>query len=448
MGIIAPRLSVLDLSPGPARTVYSIAIDMHKNRLLSAPLVLDRAERAASGDKHMTQYLDALRGGVIPQETGALLNMIEAVQNDAQVRRLRGELADIQKQLAEPEARANVLGAHAIRTIQETVRSSAQSEGRMAKEYSDKAREAFDNWGRGIVSGNSSGIPEFDKILRWNRKEHIVVAGRPGMGKTTIVLQQVINAAVQLWNDNDNRVIRFFSLEMPGENIYHKGAAMIGGVDFSKIRDNKASQEERKAFSAGMDMMDNLNLIIDDRSNATPDQIRYSVMADSASHDGVYAFVVDNFSLVRPNPYDDAAKKSRIVRVGEASLAIVDAAKESDTTGIAISHLNRECESTDSKVPLLSHLKESGDVEQNADAVMFILRPDYYFGQGQKSFLDSTAGDVKRWESHPHVGSNWIYAFVPKNRLGHTGRINARMNPDTFRIEGVQFQDSREELDY
>lgn len=218
------------------------------------------------------------------------------------------------------------------------------------------------------LTGVPSGIKSLDEMTSgFQNGDLIIVAGRPGMGKTAAVLTFARNAAKE-----HARPIAVFSMEMPAEQLAMRLGASEAGIPLEKMRNGTATDAEiRAAEQAAMDFAD-IPIYIDDTPALTIFELRSKARKMKMKH-GIEMVIVDYLQLMEG---DSANREQEIAKISRGLKAI---AKELQIPVIALSQLNRAVESRGgSKRPLLSDLRESGAVEQDADAIIFVYRPEYY----------------------------------------------------------------------
>jgi replicative DNA helicase len=227
------------------------------------------------------------------------------------------------------------------------------------------------------LTGVASSFFALDAVTSgWQRSDLIIIAARPSMGKTAFVLSMAKQMAV-------NKIpVAFFSLEMSNIQLVNRLIVNASELPGEKIKSGKLNQEEFKQLSAGIGKIENIPLYIDDTPSLSVLELRTKARRLVSEH-GVKIIVIDYLQLM------NATGMSYHNREGEVSLisrSLKGLAKELDIPIIALSQLNRNVESRavkddnklDAKKPQLSDLRESGAIEQDADIVCFIHRPDYY----------------------------------------------------------------------
>tara|TARA_R110002020_G_scaffold269825_1_gene485148 strand:- start:5899 stop:7209 length:1311 start_codon:yes stop_codon:yes gene_type:complete len=251
------------------------------------------------------------------------------------------------------------------------------------------------------ITGISSGFSALDRLNNgWNPGELVILAARPGMGKTTLALNFMINAINQ-----DKRVL-MFSLEMTTLELGFKLISTITGLDNDRVKRGKLTEDEWKDIHSKTSFVINSNkLLVDDDGNT--DLFGLKSISKRFNHKSkVDMIIVDYLQLL--NGSDKSNKQqNREQQISYLSRSLKALAKELDIPIICLSQLSRAVESRGNKRPMLSDLRESGAIEQDANQVMFIYRDGYY------NKLD-TSGDTE--------------IILAKNRAGQTGTIQLNFN--------------------
>ena len=221
------------------------------------------------------------------------------------------------------------------------------------------------------IKGIPSNFVSIDETMGGNFKNGslIILAGRPGMGKTTLALNIARNMAC--FNDASGVI---FSLEMTKDQLVDKFIASESGVDSRNIDQNKVHDLDIMPLQEASIRLGNTKVFLDDFSSLTPMILRSKATNLKLKHD-IKFIIVDYLQLMQD---DNRKGKSREQEVSEISRSLKLIAKDLQIPLIALSQLSRSCESRTNKRPMLSDLRESGSIEQDADVVMFVYRPEYY----------------------------------------------------------------------
>jgi replicative DNA helicase len=231
--------------------------------------------------------------------------------------------------------------------------------------------KAVANTPTGTIVGTPSGFRNIDRLVPgFLGGELIIIAARPGMGKTAFTLQ----LALQLTN---HFPVGFFSLEMQAAELAKRMLAAESNVPLDAILRNQCTEEQRLKLRIGLEKMSGKQIIIDDQAAQRPLQILSKARKMKRQHK-IGALVIDYLQLM--NAYDEGRKfNTTDDAITYISGMLKRIAKDLDIPVFALSQLNREVEKRGGdKRPMLSDLRSSGSIEQDADKVIFIYRPEYY----------------------------------------------------------------------
>lgn len=251
----------------------------------------------------------------------------------------------------------------------------------------------------------STGLTALDKKLGGGLAggELIILAGRPAMGKTALSLNMALAAS-------NEKPVMFFSLEMPKQQLTERMLSSVSSIPLSWIQ-NPMNDENWNRVSAGMQRLSALPIFVVDKSAASLSDIRSKTKQVARMHGGVGLIVVDYLTLM-----GGSSKENRTHEVGEYSRGLKAIAKEFNVPVIALAQLNRGLENRTNKRPMMSDLRDSGEVEQDADIVILLYRDEVYD------------------EQSPDKGVAEL--IIAKQRQGETGTAYA-----TFRGMYTRFDD-------
>lgn len=285
-----------------------------------------------------------------------------------------------------------------------------------------RATEKLDQWKTGIPEGRSTGFRNIDKFRRLINGELTLIAARPSMGKTALGMQMVESMARQMQQDGEPGCVAVFSAEMGGWALYVRMAAARANVSTHKLQSGKATADEIARFEDAMQTIRTLPIQIDDNTGPTTGQM-LNQLAFLNQDIPVRAMLFDYAELGG----DRALSEEK--RISSIAHNLKGIAKTLEIPVIALSQLNRDVEDRKSKMPTLSDLRYSGALEQIADVVMFIMRPDYYTDRGET---------VKTPDG---VQAGAAVIQIAKNRNGPVGRAQL-----AFLKDRVQFGDLADEI--
>jgi replicative DNA helicase len=258
------------------------------------------------------------------------------------------------------------------------------------------------------TKGVPSSLSKLDKKLNgYQNSDLIILAARPGMGKTALVLNEVLECGLR------GIPVAFFSLEMSEKQIIGRMLSTISGIEVTKVNQMDLTYSEILYLKKCSDMLSELPIYIDDTGGISP--IEMKIKSNRLKREsGIKMIVVDYLQLMKVK---NKKTGNREQEISEISQSLKNLAKELDVPVIALSQLSRSVEQRgSSKRPLLSDLRESGSIEQDADVVMFIYRPEYYH--------------IEEWDDDEHSPTeNTAEIEVAKYRNGETGfcRVACRL---------------------
>ena len=218
---------------------------------------------------------------------------------------------------------------------------------------------------KGDITGIPTGYYELDKITSgFHPHELIIIAARPGMGKTAIALNMVNNIAI-----NAKKSVALFNMEMGAEQLAMRMLASVGQIDSGKLKTGNLEHSDWKRVNEAVSRLSGSRIFIDDTAGITVNEIRAKCRRLAASPSGLDIVVIDHLTLIQGNSKSGANRQQE---VSDISRALKTMAMELDVPVIALSQLSRGIEQRTDKKPMLSDLRESGAIEQDADIVAFL----------------------------------------------------------------------------
>ncbi len=262
---------------------------------------------------------------------------------------------------------------------------------------------------RGKTRGVPTGFKDLDNLLSGlQQSDLIIIAARPSMGKTSFALNMAQFAAVQ-----NKLPVGFFSLEQSKDQLIDRLVAGEAGVDSWKLRTGNLGNEDFERLNYAMGMLADAPLFIDDAPNMSVMEVRTKARRLQAEH-GLSLIVIDYLQLMQGRQTKDA---NRVQEISDISRGLKGIARELNVPVIALSQLSRAVEQRPNHVPMLSDLRESGSIEQDADVVMFIYREDYYNPETEKK--------------------NIAEIHVRKHRNGPVGEIDLFFMPEQTKFRTI-----------
>ena len=300
----------------------------------------------------------------------------------------------------------------AERKILNVVKNRKASEFKPIQEALTKAQSDLERLSEtgGDITGVPSGFGDLDKVTTgFHENEFIILAARPGMGKTAIVLNMAVNVA-----EATKKNVAVFNLEMSAEQLAMRMISAAGQIDSYKLRTGKLEHNDWKRVNEAISQLADTNIKIDDTPGITIGEIRAKCRRLSSSEEGLAMVIIDYLQLVSST---SKYAGNRQQEVAEISRSLKTLALELGVPIIACAQLSRAVEGREDKRPLMSDLRESGSIEQDADIVAFLYRDDYY---NKESRMDD---------------NNSVVEFIiGKNRNGPTKTIELlfKKNTSTF----------------
>jgi len=221
------------------------------------------------------------------------------------------------------------------------------------------------------ITGVPTGFKDFDEqTAGLQDADLVIVAGRPSMGKTTFAMNIVENAAIQ-----HKKPVAVFSMEMPGESLAMRMLSSLGHIDQHKIRTGKLGDEDWPRLTSAVGILSEAKIYIDDTPALSPSEVRARARRIAREH-GLSMIVIDYLQLMQSSV--GSSRENRATEISEISRSLKALAKELSVPVIALSQLNRSLEQRPNKRPVMSDLRESGAIEQDADVIVFIYRDEVY----------------------------------------------------------------------
>ncbi len=220
------------------------------------------------------------------------------------------------------------------------------------------------------ITGVSTGFTDFDAMTSGLQdSDLIIIAGRPSMGKTTFAMNIAESAAIR-----DKLPVAVFSMEMPGEQLAMRLLSSLGRIDQHKIRTGKLTDEDWPRLTSAVQIMQEAKFYIDDTPALSPNEIRARCRRISRHEEKLGLIVIDYLQLMQV----PGSNENRTTEISEISRSLKALAKELNVPVVALSQLNRSLEQRPNKRPVMSDLRESGAIEQDADVIVFIYRDEVY----------------------------------------------------------------------
>ncbi len=298
------------------------------------------------------------------------------------------------------------------------------------KQTIEMASAAYKNE-EGIV-GVPTGLRDLDDRLGGlHQSDLIIIAGRPSMGKTSLATNIAFNAAQKLQDSGKKSSIAFFSLEMSSEQLSTRILAEQARIRSNDIRRGKISDEQFDKFIETSKNISELPLYIDE----TP-ALSIAAMSNRARRIkrlfGLDMIVVDYIQLMRGASFN---KDGRVQEISQITQGLKAIAKELSIPVLALSQLSRQVEQRDDHKPLLSDLRESGSIEQDADVVMFVYREGYYL---QRKEPREATVEHAEWQAKMNEVAHLAEIIIGKQRHGPVGKVTLEFEEQFTKFKDTQ----------
>ena len=232
----------------------------------------------------------------------------------------------------------------------------------------DKIETLFEQ--EGAITGAGTGFTDFDELTSGLQPaDLIIVAGRPSMGKTTIAMNMAENIALK-----GNKPVAVFSMEMPGDSLAMRMMSSLGRIDQHKVRTGKLDDDDWPRLTSAINLLAGTQLFIDDSPALSPTEVRARARRLAREHGQLGLIVVDYLQLMQSPSSGD----NRVQQISDISRGLKALAKELNVPVVALSQLNRNLEQRPNKRPVMSDLRDSGAIEQDADLIVFVYRDEVY----------------------------------------------------------------------
>jgi replicative DNA helicase len=295
----------------------------------------------------------------------SILRKLISVSDDIATSAINTKGKPVSLILDEAEQKIFNIGEEGART-----RQGFQSMGNLVVQLLDRVEEMSQN--PNDITGVPTGFFDLDRMTSGMQAgDLIVLAARPSMGKTALAINIAENVALK-----EGLPVAVFSMEMGASQLAIRIVGSIGRIDQTRLRTGKLLDEEWPRLSEAVERLRNVSLSIDETPGLTPSELRANARRLARSCGKLGLVVVDYLQLMSGSSGGDG--DNRATELGEISRGLKMLAKELQCPVIALSQLNRGVEQRTDKRPMMSDLRESGAIEQDADVIMFIYRDDYY----------------------------------------------------------------------
>jgi replicative DNA helicase len=293
------------------------------------------------------------------------------------------------------------------------------------------------------VTGISTGFTDMDNLLSgFQNSDLLILAGRPSMGKTALAINLGLNACMSLHENFNNKTkngeedlpppaVGFFSLEMSSEQLAARMLSMVSEINASKLRSGHINEEDFSKLLASTKKLQQIPFFIDDTPALSISALRTRARRLKRKSN-LALIMVDYLQLLRGT--SKSSEGNRVQEVSEITQGLKAIAKELNVPVIALSQLSRAVEQREDKRPLLSDLRESGSIEQDADIVMFIYRDEYYVSRREPR---EGTEDHAKWQAEMELVMNVSEVIIAKQRNGPTGNVKLHFNANTTKFSNL-----------
>ena len=298
---------------------------------------------------------------------------IKIVEEKAILRRLIQESTSIIESAYNSTDDINETLDNAEKKILSVVKTRKGTEFRTIQEVMLKTQSDLEKLAqsKGEITGLATGFYDLDKVTTGlHDNELIIIAARPALGKTAFALNIATNIAI-----NSKKPVALFNMEMGAEQLATRMLSSLGQVDGYKLKNGRLEHNDWKKINEAISRLSDTKLFIDDTPGMTIGEIRAKCRRLASSEDGLGIVIIDYLQLINGS---SRYAGNRQQEVGEISRSLKTLAMELEIPVIALAQLSRTVEGRDDKRPILSDLRESGSIEQDADIVAFLYRDDYY----------------------------------------------------------------------
>lgn len=383
------------------KKIFEAIYNLHQNKIpLDSTVLVNEIEKhdninSIGGLEYLGEVIDSVI-------TAANIDYyIDIVREKALRRKLVEVSTNITTSAFDEETETNVIIDNAEKSIFSVTKSRKAGEFKSIGDVMKSTQARLEDLAKNDkdITGIATGFYDFDKLTSGlHENELIIIAARPAMGKTAFALNLAVNAAI-----NSKKNVALFNLEMSAEQLAMRMIAAQGGIDQNKLKTGRLEHNDWKKVNEAMSELSDTNLYIEDASGISVSEIRAKCRRLATQGPGLGLVLIDYLQLI-----DGGSRYAgnRQQEVSEISRSLKTMAMELGVPVIALAQLSRSVELRENKRPIMSDLRESGSIEQDADIVAFLYRDDYY----NKSASEQTNVSVTE-------------LIVGKHRNGSTGTI-------------------------
>ncbi|MDD5400724.1 MAG: replicative DNA helicase [Sulfurimonas sp.] len=268
--------------------------------------------------------------------------------------------------------------------------------------------------GNSVLVGVDTGFHELNKMTTgFGKGDLVIVAARPAMGKTSFILNTVNNLITK------GKGVAFFSLEMPAEQLMLRLLSIQTSIPLQKLRVGDMNDDQWNSLNSAIDKMNSAKLYVDDHGSININQLRSKLRKLKNQHPDIEIAVIDYLQIM-----SGVGNQDRHLQVSEMSRGLKMLARELNMPIVALSQLNRGLESRNDKRPMLSDIRESGSIEQDADIILFVYRDDVYLYKEEKEREKAAKAEGKEFTpTYIEKEEEDAEIIIGKQRNGPTGHV-------------------------
>jgi len=268
--------------------------------------------------------------------------------------------------------------------------------------------------GNSVLVGVDTGFAELNKMTTgFGKGDLVIIAARPAMGKTSFILNTV-NSLIM-----NGKGVAFFSLEMPAEQLMLRLLSVQTSIPLQRLRVGDMNDDQWSSLNGAIDRMNSAKLYVDDQGSININQLRSKLRKLKNQHPEIEIAVIDYLQIMQ-----GVGNQDRHLQVSEISRGLKMLARELEMPIVALSQLNRGLESRNDKRPMLSDIRESGSIEQDADIILFVYRDDVYLYKEEKEREKAAKAEGKEFVSeYVEKEEEEAEIIIGKQRNGPTGHV-------------------------
>ncbi|PHQ64897.1 MAG: replicative DNA helicase [Sulfurimonas sp.] len=268
--------------------------------------------------------------------------------------------------------------------------------------------------GNSVLVGVDTGFHELNKMTTgFGKGDLVIIAARPAMGKTSFILNTVNSLIMQ------GKGVAFFSLEMPAEQLMLRLLSVQTSIPLQQLRLGDMNDDQWSSLNGAIDKMNSAKLFVDDQGSININQLRSKLRKLKNQHPEIEIAVIDYLQIMQ-----GVGNQDRHLQVSEISRGLKMLARELEMPIVALSQLNRGLEARNDKRPMLSDIRESGSIEQDADIILFVYRDDVYLYKEEKEREKAAKAEGKEFISeYVEKEEEEAEIIIGKQRNGPTGHV-------------------------